>query len=96
MTNRLGMPVATGRLLPAQDGVSRIGRMAVSQPLRGTGLGREVLEALMTAARERGDQRVILHAQRTAEGFYERSGFVAQGQPFEEAGIDHITMGRAL
>ena len=59
MTNRLGMPVATGRLLPAQDGVSRIGRMAVSQPLRGTGLGREVLEALMTAARERGDQRVM-------------------------------------
>jgi YbgC/YbaW family acyl-CoA thioester hydrolase len=96
MTNRLDMPVATGRLLPAQNGVARIGRMAVAQALRGTGLGREVLQALMQAARERGDQRVVLHAQRTAEAFYERNGFVAEGEPFVEAGIDHITMGRAL
>ncbi|MEY2781301.1 MAG: hypothetical protein RL307_1005 [Pseudomonadota bacterium] len=96
MTNRLGMPVATGRLLPAEQGVSRIGRMAVAQPLRGTGLGRKVLLSLIRAAQERGDKRVILHAQRTAEGFYERNGFTVEGEPFEEAGIAHITMGRAL
>jgi YbgC/YbaW family acyl-CoA thioester hydrolase len=96
VTNRLGMPVATGRLLPADQGVSRIGRMAVTQPLRGTGLGRSVLQALIHAAGQRGDRRVILHAQRTAEGFYERNGFVAEGEPFVEAGIDHITMGRTL
>ena len=96
MTNRLGMPVATGRLLPAEQGVSRIGRMAVAQPLRGTGLGRTVLLSLIRAAQQRGDKRVILHAQRTAEGFYERNGFTVEGEPFEEAGIAHITMGRTL
>ena len=96
VTNRLEMPVATGRLLPAENGVSRIGRMAVAQPLRGTGLGRQVLQTLMQQARQRGDRRVTLHAQRTAEAFYERNGFVVEGEPFEEAGIDHITMSCAL
>ena len=94
--NRLGMPVATGRLLQHAPGVARIGRMAVSRVLRGTWLGRDILLALMQAARERGDREVILHAQRSAEGFYKRLGFVPRGEPFDEAGIAHIEMVRAL
>lgn len=90
--NRLGMPLATGRLLPAVAGTARIGRMAVSRVLRGSGLGREILQALMQAASQRGDQAVTLHAQRSAEGFYKRLGFTPQGEPFEEAGIAHIQM----
>ncbi len=96
VTNRLDMPIATGRLLPADQGVSRIGRMAVSQPLRSTGLGRQVLDHLMQVARERGDQAVVLHAQQTAQAFYERAGFAVEGEPFEEAGLAHITMRCAL
>ncbi len=96
VTNRLDMPIATGRLLPADQGVSRIGRMAVAQPLRATGLGRQVLDHLMQVARERGDQAVVLHAQQTAQAFYERAGFEVQGEPFEEAGLAHITMRCAL
>ena len=37
-----------------------------------------------------------LHAQRTAEAFYAGFGFMAHGQPFEEAGIPHIEMVRKL
>ncbi len=94
--NRLGMPLATGRLLPAASGTARIGRMAVSRVLRGSGLGREILQALMQASQARGDAQVMLHAQRSAEGFYKRLGFVAQGEPFEEAGMAHIEMVKAL
>lgn len=94
--NRLGMPLATGRLLQHAPGVARIGRMAVSRTLRGSGLGRDILLALMQAARERGDTEVLLHAQRSAEGFYQRLGFEGQGEPYEEAGIPHLTMRRAL
>jgi YbgC/YbaW family acyl-CoA thioester hydrolase len=90
--NRLNMPVATGRLLQHAPGVARIGRMAVSRVLRGTWLGREILQALMQAARERGDREVLLHAQRSAEGFYRNLGFSPRGEPFEEAGIAHIEM----
>ena len=94
--NRLGMPVATGRLLVHAPGVARIGRMAVNRVLRGSGVGRDILQALMQAARERGDTAVLLHAQRSAEGFYRRLGFEGQGEPYEEAGIPHLTMCRDL
>ena len=90
--NRLGQPLATGRLLQHGPGQGRIGRMAVCRVLRGADLGRDVLHALMQAARQRGDHEVMLHAQRSAEGFYARLGFSPRGEPFEEAGIPHIEM----
>ena len=94
--NRMGMALATGRLLQHAPGVARIGRMAVKKSMRGSDLGALVLQALMAAARARGDHSVLLHAQRSAEGFYKRAGFAPQGQVFEEAGIAHIEMVRAL
>lgn len=93
--NRLGAVLATGRLLvhgdPAQR-VAKIGRMAVDRPARNGGVGRAVLDALLEAARARGDREVVLHAQATAERFYLRAGFVRDGEPFEEAGIAHVAM----
>lgn len=94
--NRLGLPVATGRLLQHAPGVGRIGRMAVHRVLRGANLGRDVLRVLMQAATERGDREVMLHAQRSAEGFYARLGFVSRGEPFEEADIVHLEMTHPL
>jgi len=94
--NRLGMPVATGRLLEHVPGVAKIGRMAVRRALRGSRVGRAVLEALMQAARDRGEREVILHAQMSAEPFYRRAGFSQRGPVFEEAGIAHAEMVRAL
>ena len=87
--NRLGMALATGRLLPAQHGIGRIGRLAVAREVRGSGVGRAVLEALLAQARQRGDAEVALHAQASAIDFYRRAGFVERGAPFEEAGIEH-------
>lgn len=94
--NRLGMPVATGRLLPAEDGTAKVGRMAVHRVLRGGGVGVAVMRALADEAARRGDRALALHAQRTAQGFYAGLGFATEGEPFEEAGIPHITMRRAL
>ena len=90
--NKLGQPVATGRLLQPQPKLAQIGRMAVSKALRGGNLGRMVIDALVEAARQRGDHQVILHAQCSAEGFYQRLGFKAHGEVFQDAGIDHIEM----
>jgi predicted GNAT family N-acyltransferase len=69
--------------------------MAVHHALRGSGVGSDVLRALMDAARERGDREVMLYAQRSAEGFYQRLGFMPRGEPFEEVGIPHIEMVKA-
>ncbi len=86
--NSSDVAVGTGRLLP--DG--HIGRMAVLASARGTGVGGQILSALMQAARERGDQCVVLSAQRQAEGFYAGFGFTPVGAEYLEAGIVHISM----
>lgn len=96
ITNRLGQTIACGRLLDGPGGEARIGRMAVHRVMRGSGLGRDILDALMKVARERGDKAVLLHAQCSAQGFYERLGFATRGERYAEAGIDHIDMVRAL
>ncbi len=92
--NRLGQPLATGRLLLDAPGVGRIGRMAVIRVMRGTQLGADVLKALLAAAWARGDQEVVLSAQRSAAGFYAWLGFEERGPDFEEAGIAHVEMVR--
>jgi YbgC/YbaW family acyl-CoA thioester hydrolase len=94
--NRMGQAVATGRLLQSKPGVARIGRMAVHQLLRGSGVGRQVFEALLAVATARGDHEAVLHAQRSAEDFYLRLGFRPRGEVFEEAGIAHIEMSLPL
>jgi YbgC/YbaW family acyl-CoA thioester hydrolase len=94
--NRFGVALATGRLLEHVPGVAKIGRMAVLRSMRGSGVGREVLEALMKKARESGYREVLLHAQLSAVGFYLRLGFTQRGAVFEEAGIGHVEMVRAL
>jgi YbgC/YbaW family acyl-CoA thioester hydrolase len=96
LRNRMGLPVATGRLLPAVEGVSKIGRMAVKRKLRGLKLGDHVLTGLLNAARQRGDREVVLHAQCTAENFYHRQGFIRRGDVFQEAGMDHVEMAMTL
>ena len=96
VSNHLGQPVATARLLPGQDGIAHIGRMAVLRPLRRTGLGEQALAALERAAHDRGDNEIRLSAQRHASGFYKRLGYSEVGEPYEEVGIPHVEMRKAL
>src|SRR5450830_467531 len=88
----VGVPLATGRLLP--DG--HIGRMAVRKNGRGQGVGGAVLRELMAAARERGDHTVALNAQTHAAAFYRAHGFAPEGNEFMEANIAHIHMRATL
>jgi YbgC/YbaW family acyl-CoA thioester hydrolase len=90
--NRFGLALATGRMLEHVPGVAKIGRMAVMKSMRGSGVGRAVLDALTDAAREQGYRDALLHAQQSASSFYKRAGFVPRGPGFEEAGIPHVEM----
>ena len=94
--NRMGRALGTGRMLEHVPGTAKIGRMAVAASARHCGVGRAVLDALLDAARTRGDRQAMLHAQLGAARFYERAGFVRRGPAFEEAGITHVEMLRAL
>ena len=90
--------VGTGRLvLPAaHGGVAVNGRLAVTEAVRGRGVGATVLALLERTAVERGCRQVELHAQVDATGFYDRAAYRRTGEVYLEAGIEHVTMVKDL
>ncbi|MFN0305064.1 MAG: GNAT family N-acetyltransferase [Burkholderiales bacterium] len=87
-----GEAIGTGRLLP--DG--HIGRVAVLKAWRGKGVGATLLETLVRRAIDQGFEHAMLNAQSHAKAFYEKAGFVVEGDTFMEAGIPHVAMRRTL
>lgn len=85
-------PIATGRML--SDG--HIGRMAVLKDYRDQGIGTEILKNFIGIAKTQNLENVFLDAQCNALGFYERLGFKAYGDIFDDAGIPHRAMKLAL
>ena len=70
--------VGTARLLDN----GHIGRMAVRAPWRSRGIGSALLQALIEHAHDRGADELFLNAQCSAESFYQRFGFLAEGDVF--------------
>ncbi len=87
--------VATGRLM-LLEGVAKVQRVAVATALRGEGLGRLVMEGLERLAANQGAREVRLSSQQDAVGFYERLGYVGNGEPYLEAGIVHLAMSKPV
>jgi predicted GNAT family N-acyltransferase len=87
-----GRPIGCGRLTPER----KIGRMAVRSASRGQGVGVALLRELIGRARALGWPVVTLAAQVSAIGFYERAGFTAHGDAFDDAGLPHRAMALAL
>lgn len=92
VSNRLGLPLATGRLVVLDGRRGQVGRMAVLHALRSQGLGDQMLKALLAQARQLGLDEVVLHAQTGAVDFYRQHGFACSGPVFEAAGLPHQTM----
>lgn len=88
-------PLGTARLFVAGD-LGKIGRVCVLAGARGTGLGRALVLEGCARLKALGCRRVRLGAQMQAMGFYEGLGFVAFGPVYDDAGIPHRDMERAL
>jgi len=81
-------PAGTARLLAN----GHIGRLAVRKPFRGRGIGSTLLKTLIRKAQQSGISTLFLNAQCDAEPFYQKQGFISEGQVFQEAGIPHRRM----
>jgi len=88
-----GEPVAAARIRRVGDW-AKLERIALLSGVRGRGWGHTLVEYLLTVARDAGFRRFKMHAQSHLEPFYREHGFVAQGPPFQEAGIEHFLMTR--
>jgi len=71
-------------------------QMAVNNLLQGKGMGRKIMDYAEQKAKENGYQMLMMHARLEAREFYERLGYVAEGEVFEEVSIPHITMKKKL
>jgi predicted GNAT family N-acyltransferase len=98
-----GHAIGTGRLVtlkaPPENETGqwgRVGRMAVLQAYRKSGVGSRLLSMLEEEARRRSFVGIMLHAQLSAMEFYKRHGYEPHGAVFEEAGMPHLEMKRRL
>ena len=87
--------VATCRLLA--DGTTiKLGRMVVAKERRREGIASEMLRVADEQSKLLGGEQIRLAAQTYATALYEQAGYVAYGDPFPDAGIEHIWMSKQL
>ena len=87
--------VGTCRVL-IEAGSAKFGRLAVRRDRRGRGIGGALLQAAEEQARAAGASRMGLAAQTGAMGLYTSAGYAAYGPEYEDEGIPHRNMEKAL
>ena len=83
-------PVGTARWRITENGI-KLERFAVLKEYRNVKAGRTVLLKVLKDVIPL-DKKIYLNAQVTAMKFYEREGFVAEGEMFMECNIRHYKM----
>jgi predicted GNAT family N-acyltransferase len=89
-------PVGTLRLRQIGPNTVKLERLAVVQAARGMGIGRQLMQKALEYLHAQQVTTVQIHAQIQVQDFYTKLGFIAVGDRFEEAGIQHIKMWKPL
>ncbi len=91
-----GAVVACAMGVPREPGRWQIRQMAVLPPRQGKGLGRQLLTAAEAGLFAAGATHLYLFAREHAIGFYAGLGYIPVGERFEEIGLPHQRMEKAL
>lgn len=89
--------VAYARLLPAgiKFAEPSIGRVVTTDAVRGTGVGRALMEEALRQAEKLWPGKALrIGAQQRLEAFYRSLGFATASAPYDEDGIPHVEMVR--
>lgn len=76
--------------------VVRLRQMAVQNNLQGKGIGASMMNFAENLARDSGYKKLIMHARKTAVGFYEKLGYKVSGHEFMEVTLPHYIMSKKL
>ncbi|OXE35431.1 MAG: N-acetyltransferase, partial [Phenylobacterium zucineum] len=93
MAHQDGQAVGCAALIKMSDGGYELAKMTVDESMRGTGLGRALMEACITKARDLGATRLYLETNSSlapAIGLYRAVGFVdmpTQSTPYARADV---------
>ena len=74
----------------------RLRQMAVADNLQGKGIGASIINFAENIARDKGYQKMVLHARDTVIGFYEKFGYAINGLQFTEVNLPHHSMEKML
>ena len=92
-----GEIVAVGRIHLPRTGEAQIRYMATRPDFQRQGIGRSILRRLERYATDNGARIIVLNARINAVPFYERLGYIVQGQvPTLFGKIEHKAMSKAL
>ena len=83
-------------LIIVDSSTVRLRQMAVLNNLQGKGIGRALMQFAENIARDRGFKKIIMHARKSAAGFYEKLGYQVCSDEFEEVTLPHYEMEKSL
>lgn len=90
------LPQATVRLLPKENRVYKIQRMAVKKEARKKGFGRMIMTFVEDYAKENQIKELVLGAQTQAIPFYQGLNYTIFGDEYLDAGIKHFDMKKQI
>jgi len=96
LLKHFGTPIATARARQIEDGIWKIERVAVLKEYRAYGYGKCIMDEIEKVLKEKGARKYVLNAQIQVQGFYEKLGYNAVGDVFEEANIPHVKMEKVV
>ena len=83
-------------LTKVDNQIARLRQMAVQNNVQGKGIGATMMNFAENVARDYGYKSLIMHARKSAIGFYEKLGYKVSGTEFEEVTIPHYVMKKQL
>ena len=83
-------------LTQKEPGTFQLRQMAVDQKMQRNGVGAAIMHFAENLAKDAGGKEVMMHARKTAMGFYEKLGYAVVGDEFSEVGIPHVEMKKNL
>lgn len=87
-----GVVVASVR----EDGTADVRAATVDDSLQRSGCGRILMGIMENYCRAKGIPEVVLHSRKTALGFYEKLGYILEGEEFIEVTIPHFQVRKKL
>ena len=88
--------VACCILTKVNNNTCQLRQMAVMPSVQKNGLGRSLLDFAEKIAYDAGFRKIIMHARKSAVGFYQKQGYEIVGGEFEEVTIPHYEMQKSL
>ncbi len=87
--------VASAVLVPLHPRL-KMQRVVVQENLRNHDIGSRMMAFCELYARKEGFRSIFCHARQSAIKFYQKNGYLEEGDHFDEDGVPHVKMVKSL